>query len=905
MKFILLIASIFIFSFSFSQNVTKVFGGAQNDRGEVIIECANNDIIIGGITTSFGAGGEDIILTRLTPIGGIIWSKAYGLPGNEEGLPLNIYETVNGDILLAFRSNSLTQSRSGVLMRLTSLGNVIWQKEIGDPSGSIEATRGLIEHPDGSIYVGIGTNGSFFGSSDGMVTKLDMNGNIVWSKILGDVLNDHVWNIIPLPNGEIMVNMNSENLGPGNRDALFVKFDNLGNILNQVAFGGTDFDMMTDLDFDPAIGYVVSGGTESFGQGNRDAFIAKFDTSLNLVWFKTYGGTNFDHGSTVQIIDNNHFVMYMNSDLTNPNDKQMTLIGVDSLGTTLYTKSIGDEYDQQIEEYTNQGFVYSPTQNKTFLTNNYSNAANNTNMLFQVIDGLPNSYCVDSILLEAFHTPSVMPITLGITDIGVATNVSMTVTDVTTLIEDEFCPCPFNIPSLSDTTICDGTPLQYNLDPTLNYEWLPVSSFSCSNCPDPLFIGTTNTQVSINIDNNVCFDTLTFSITVNQVSAVNLTGPDTLCESDVPVIFDANGVQGLWSGNGIIDAQNGIFDPLGLSGDIEVYFYTNNICVEEDTLVIFVIPAITATITNNDMILCFEDNPIQLQVSPNTGTWSGFSPSDISGNTFFDPALNSVGVFTIFYTPQGACIIADSIQITVVDFNVDVTENLSLCNNENGNITTSPAGGTWSGVNSAQVIQGNNFIPSSLSPGNYEYVYTVNNGCTKTDTLFVTVHESPNVNLGEDVSIYIGEDFEIELNNLSSSDYITWSTGESSNTILVDEEGQYLVSVMNEFGCIDSDSIYVTVLCEAALYAPNTFTPDNSSVNDQFRVYGDNFTFEHLVIYNKWGQIMFESYDPNGAWDGTYGNLVVQSDTYIYKVEYYECDSAEKKTKMGYINVLK
>ena len=110
---------------------------------------------------------------------------------------------------------------------------------------------------------------------------------------------------------------------------------------------------------------------------------------------------------------------------------------------------------------------------------------------------------------------------------------------------------------------------------------------------------------------------------------------------------------------------------------------------------------------------------------------------------------------------------------------------------------------------------------------------------------------------------------------------------------------------MNEFGCIDSDSIYVTVLCEGVLFAPNSFTPDNSGVNDIFRVIGDNITFESLVIYNRWGEILFQSYDPNVGWDGTYGNNIVKDDIYIYKVEYYECESPEKKIKMGYVTILK
>ena len=62
-----------LFSFSFSQNISKTFGGTQSDEGEVIFECANGDILVGGITNSFGAGGEDIAITRLTTTGTVVW----------------------------------------------------------------------------------------------------------------------------------------------------------------------------------------------------------------------------------------------------------------------------------------------------------------------------------------------------------------------------------------------------------------------------------------------------------------------------------------------------------------------------------------------------------------------------------------------------------------------------------------------------------------------------------------------------------------------------------------------------------------------------------------------------------------------------------------------------------------
>ena len=514
MRLILTVTFLFsLLSFSLSQNVTKTFGGTQSDKGEVIIECANNDIILGGITNSFGAGGEDIVLTRLTPDGQVIWFKTYGSAGDENGDPMTIVEANNGDIICSFRTLSFAQPRSSIIMRLSSNGTIIWQKKVGAVGGTFEWSRGVFEHDDGSIYFGSSLDNSTFGASDGMLTKLDANGNIIWSKIIGVGQNDHIWSLTKLPNNEIILNMNSQQLGPGTRAAVLVRMDATGTILNQIAFGGTGQDFMSDIRYEPEVGYIVTGSTTSYGQGGNDAFIAKFDSLFNLKWHKTYGGPNYDIGVTAEIVNNNHYVMYMNSDLTNPTDKQMSIVGLDSNGVTLYTKSVGDEFDQKVNQNSSQSLFYSQSQDKTFLTNNYSNAGS-SKMLFLTFDGNPSNYCNDTTISEAIHTPTVTPVTFSIGNGGVATNVNFLSNTIPFPFEQNICSCPFTAPNIPDTSICNGAPLQYNLDTTFNYQWLPATAFSCSTCPNPEFIGTSTTFVTVIIEKDGCTRVSNFLITI-------------------------------------------------------------------------------------------------------------------------------------------------------------------------------------------------------------------------------------------------------------------------------------------------------------------------------------------------------------------------------------------------------
>jgi gliding motility-associated-like protein len=99
----------------------------------------------------------------------------------------------------------------------------------------------------------------------------------------------------------------------------------------------------------------------------------------------------------------------------------------------------------------------------------------------------------------------------------------------------------------------------------------------------------------------------------------------------------------------------------------------------------------------------------------------------------------------------------------------------------------------------------------------------------------------------------------------------------------------------------------VIVLPEVLLYAPNTFTPDDDEFNQDWGIYisgVDIYDFE-LLIFNRWGQIIWESHDPSATWDGTYNGEYVQQGTYTWTIEAKDLVNDNKYEFNGFINVLK
>jgi gliding motility-associated-like protein len=85
---------------------------------------------------------------------------------------------------------------------------------------------------------------------------------------------------------------------------------------------------------------------------------------------------------------------------------------------------------------------------------------------------------------------------------------------------------------------------------------------------------------------------------------------------------------------------------------------------------------------------------------------------------------------------------------------------------------------------------------------------------------------------------------------------------------------------------------------------PNTFTPDLDNFNPIFAPKGGNIKEYHLLIFNRWGELLFESFNFNVGWDGTYGGEVCQDGTYVWVIEYTDGNN-NKDRLYGHVNLLR
>ncbi|SFT90499.1 gliding motility-associated C-terminal domain-containing protein, partial [Lishizhenia tianjinensis] len=111
----------------------------------------------------------------------------------------------------------------------------------------------------------------------------------------------------------------------------------------------------------------------------------------------------------------------------------------------------------------------------------------------------------------------------------------------------------------------------------------------------------------------------------------------------------------------------------------------------------------------------------------------------------------------------------------------------------------------------------------------------------------------------------------------------------------------------SDIGCVDTIVKMVTVEPEVIMYAPNTFTPDGDEYNNSWRVFveGIDVYSVELTIYNRWGEVIWKSFDLEQQWDGTYNGKQVPTGVYTWTFKARNKQDDAKFTKTGYVQVMR
>ncbi|MEL6255006.1 MAG: gliding motility-associated C-terminal domain-containing protein [Bacteroidota bacterium] len=170
--------------------------------------------------------------------------------------------------------------------------------------------------------------------------------------------------------------------------------------------------------------------------------------------------------------------------------------------------------------------------------------------------------------------------------------------------------------------------------------------------------------------------------------------------------------------------------------------------------------------------------------------------------------------------------------------------------------------------------------------GAYSVIGIISGCATFPKEQFVEVRPLPDPALGMDTVICDGGPIPLYAGNWV--DYV-WQDGSRADNFTVTVEGNYYVSVTDDLGCFNTDSIQINRFCLPTLFVPTAFTPNDDGLNDLFAVLAEDMTQFNLKIFDRWGGLVFQTDSPDEFWNGNLaGGKRAPQGVYVWLISYEE-----------------
>lgn len=487
-----------------------------------------------------------------------------------------------------------------------------------------------------------------------------------------------------------------------------------------------------------------------------------------------------------------------------------------------------------------------------------------------------------------------------------STDYSVTVTDTNGCVNSDtftLVVSPLPEPNLgNDTAYCFGDNFQTNLDPGqfTSYSW------NTGATSQSITVGADDSTYSVTVtDINGCSNNDNIRVTENPLPQPNL-GPDTSICSGVAfnIVLSPGGFEDYnWStgsGNSSILVTQG--------GSYSVTVTDINGCVNDDTKDINILQSPQINL-GGDRVLCEDSNfAITLDATPTLiGPAYGYNWN--TSETTDTIEVNDFGSYSVTVSnPNNGCIDSASVDFTpfgTVEPNLG--EDGFICEGEavvlNPNVQSEGYSYTWStGANTRMITVTNE--------GSYWVELNAINGTCEgiRDTILLDRALQPVVELGDQIRACEGQVVELlnQQTGFPNTEYY-WQDTINSKAISVTNSGTYRVKAVNQCGTITDEISVIFDNCYQ-VFVPDAFTPNGDGVNDEFMAKTGQDLIEYsMVIYNRWGEVVFKTNDIRVGWDGTMNGNPLPQDSYVWRISYISAldETQTRKEKQGKVIMIK
>ena len=189
----------------------------------------------------------------------------------------------------------------------------------------------------------------------------------------------------------------------------------------------------------------------------------------------------------------------------------------------------------------------------------------------------------------------------------------------------------------------------------------------------------------------------------------------------------------------------------------------------------------------------------------------------------------------------------------------------------------------------------------------YEIASTTYLGCDSLVITNLTINPTVNYIPKDDVYKCKGDTIIIAIEG-DSINHFYWEDGDITSRKSISEFGRYIIEMTDVYKCIIRDTIHVMdALCPpCSIYVPNAFTPDFNNINEKFKpITNCQFLRYNFKIFNRWGEMLFETSNPLDAWDGYYLGKPCQQGAYVWILYGIDIKSKISNFRSGTVTILR
>ena len=499
---------------------------------------------------------------------------------------------------------------------------------------------------------------------------------------------------------------------------------------------------------------------------------------------------------------------------------------------------------------------------------------------------------------------------------GTANAVQNTVSGVTvtpadfyrswTLVDESYFTSLTLTVTATPGSICSGGNSTLTATGANSYTWAAgatLSSVSGSVVVANPTVNTTYTVLALN--NNGCSNTstpATVSVAIIATPSLVVNSP-TICAGQSATLTVSGASSYTWNTGSNLSTMT--VSPVSSSTYSVVGTTTNN-CIASGTGTVTVV---NYPVINNSLVSGVSCNGLtngSITINATGATTFSWSPPV---STSYTATNLPAGVFTATLSAGPSCSVVKTYTITqplALLASASVTNtSCGLCN---GMANAEASGGTGAYQYNWLPINKNQQNVTNLCATIHTLTVTDANKCTLTYTLDIKTSPVFNASIQASATqIYEGESVSI---TAGTGNTFVWSPSTFLNCTTCHsvvakplQDMTYCVEVINANGCKDTACIDIVIKC-GDVFVPNAFSPNHDGYNDELKVYGN--CIEELVfrIYNRWGELVFETMDPSNTWDGNFKGEHLNSGVFVYQLV-ATLTGGKSITKKGNITILK